>query len=399
ARPGNGRRRHRRLHLGAGGLPHRGRARRARLPGRCLGAHAFGDPRARRGACRESREGATRLRSPRRPYRRGPRGRRGAGDGLRGPGRERAARSRGARGALPLRGAQGLGHGRRGEPHDERRARRALRGEPHPAHARRDHPRETRDRKPRQHRGGPAREICRALDGKIEGFPEAFMTASTTTLSPAQDLVDEIRRGRMVVLADAEDRENEGDLLLAADFVTPEAINFMATHARGLICLTLTEERCRQLNLALMVNENRSPMGTAFTVSIEAAAGVSTGISAADRARTVRAATAKHAKAEDIVQPGHIFPVMAQNGGVLVRAGHTEAGCDLAELAGLTPAAVICEIMNPDGSMARMPELVEFARRHDLALGSIADLIRHRSETETLIERVADHPIATPYGQ
>jgi len=202
----------------------------------------------------------------------------------------------------------------------------------------------------------------------------------------------------MIVLADAEDRENEGDLVLAADFVTPDAINFMATHARGLICLTLSEERCRQLNLQLMVNDNRSPMGTAFTVSIEAATGVTTGISAADRARTVRAATAKHAKPEDIVQPGHIFPVMAQKGGVLVRAGHTEAGCDLAELAGLTPAAVICEIMNPDGSMARMPELREFAKRHDLKIGTIADLIHHRSENETLVERVADRQIATPYG-
>jgi 3,4-dihydroxy 2-butanone 4-phosphate synthase/GTP cyclohydrolase II len=217
-------------------------------------------------------------------------------------------------------------------------------------------------------------------------------------IAPTQDLIDELRRGRMIVLADAEDRENEGDLVLAADFVTPEAINFMATHARGLICLTLTEERCRELNLPLMVNDNRSPMGTAFTVSIEAATGVTTGISAADRARTVRAATAKHAKAEDIVQPGHIFPVMAQTGGVLVRAGHTEAGCDLAELAGLTPAAVICEIMNPDGSMARMADLFEFARRHDLKTGTIADLIRHRSETEKLVERVADRAVSTPYG-
>jgi 3,4-dihydroxy 2-butanone 4-phosphate synthase/GTP cyclohydrolase II len=223
------------------------------------------------------------------------------------------------------------------------------------------------------------------------------MTASTT-LSPPQDLIDEIRRGRMVVLADAEDRENEGDLVLAADFVTPEAINFMATHARGLICLTLTEERCRQLELPLMVSDNRSPLGTAFTVSIEAASGVSTGISAADRARTVRAATARHAKPTDIVQPGHIFPVMAQNGGVLVRAGHTEAGCDLAEAAGLTPAAVICEIMNPDGSMARMPELREFARAHGLRIGTIADLIHYRSETEKLVERVAERTIATPYG-
>ncbi|MBC8024238.1 MAG: 3,4-dihydroxy-2-butanone-4-phosphate synthase [Burkholderiales bacterium] len=218
------------------------------------------------------------------------------------------------------------------------------------------------------------------------------------TIANTPELIDEIRRGRMIVLADAEDRENEGDLVLAADFVTPEAINFMATHARGLICLTLTEERCRQLNLPLMVNENRSPMGTAFTLSIEAANGVTTGISAADRARTVRAASARHAKPEDIVQPGHIFPVMAQKGGVLVRAGHTEAGCDLAELAGLMPAAVICEIMNPDGSMARMPELVDFAKRHDLKLGTISGLIHHRSETETLVERVADRQIATPYG-
>jgi 3,4-dihydroxy 2-butanone 4-phosphate synthase/GTP cyclohydrolase II len=213
-----------------------------------------------------------------------------------------------------------------------------------------------------------------------------------------QSLIDDIRHGRMIVLADAEDRENEGDLVMAADFVTPEAINFMATHARGLICLTLSEERCRQLDLPLMVNDNRSPMGTAFTVSIEAATGVTTGISAADRARTVRAATARHAKPSDIVQPGHIFPVMAQKGGVLVRAGHTEAGCDLAELAGLTPAAVICEIMNPDGSMARMPELMAFAQKQGLGIGTIADLIHHRSETEKLVERVADRIVSTPYG-
>jgi len=217
-------------------------------------------------------------------------------------------------------------------------------------------------------------------------------------VSRSQELIDDIRLGKMIVLADAEDRENEGDVVLAADFVTPESINFMATHARGLICLTLTEERCRQLALPLMVSDNRSPLGTAFTVSIEAASGVTTGISAADRARTVRAATARHAKPQDIVQPGHIFPVMAQNGGVLVRAGHTEAGCDLAELAGLTPAAVICEIMNPDGSMARMSDLEQFAVRHGLRLGTIADLIRHRSENEKLVERVVDKPINTPYG-
>lgn len=218
------------------------------------------------------------------------------------------------------------------------------------------------------------------------------------TISPTHELIDEIRLGRMIILADAEDRENEGDLVLAADFVTPETINFMATHARGLVCLTLSEERCRQLNLQMMASDNRSPMGTAFTVSIEAATGVSTGISAADRARTVRAATAKHAKPADIVQPGHIFPIKAQAGGVLVRAGHTEAGCDLAELAGLTPASVICEIMNPDGSMARMPELMEFAKQHGLKVGTISDLIRHRSENEKLVERVADRQVATPYG-
>ena len=241
--------------------------------------------------------------------------------------------------------------------------------------------------------------------GKIRGYENplaprrgARPVVSALTNATAQELLDDIRFGKMIVLADAEDRENEGDLVLAADFVTPDAINFMATHGRGLICLTLTEERCRQLNLPLMVSDNRSPMGTAFTVSIEAASGVTTGISAADRARTVRAATARHAKPEDIVQPGHIFPVMAQNGGVLVRAGHTEAGCDLAELAGLTPAAVICEIMNPDGSMARMPDLTAFAERHGLRIGTIADLIRHRSITEKLVERVVDRAITTPYG-
>jgi 3,4-dihydroxy 2-butanone 4-phosphate synthase/GTP cyclohydrolase II len=218
------------------------------------------------------------------------------------------------------------------------------------------------------------------------------------SLSPVPEIIDEIRAGRMVILVDDEDRENEGDLIFAAQFVTPEKINFMAKHGRGLICMPITESHARRLNLAPMVAANRSVHGTNFTVSIEAASGVSTGISAADRAHTVRVAAAATAKAEDIVQPGHIFPVKAQNGGVLVRAGHTEAGCDLAEAAGLTPAAVICEIMNPDGSMARMPELLEFAKRHGLKIGTIADLIRHRSENETLIERVADRPVNTPYG-
>jgi 3,4-dihydroxy 2-butanone 4-phosphate synthase/GTP cyclohydrolase II len=217
-------------------------------------------------------------------------------------------------------------------------------------------------------------------------------------LSPITDIVADLKAGRMVVLVDEEDRENEGDLVLAADFVTPEAINFMAKHARGLVCLTLTEERCRQLDLPLMVATNRSVHGTNFTMSIEAAEGVSTGISAADRARTVRVAIAPDAKPSDVVQPGHIFPVMAQRGGVLARAGHTEAGCDLAALAGCTPAAVICEIMRDDGTMARLPDLLEFARAHGLKVGAIADLIHYRNRTERLVERLAERPLATPWG-
>jgi len=202
----------------------------------------------------------------------------------------------------------------------------------------------------------------------------------------------------MVVLVDEEDRENEGDLVMAAEFVTPDAVNFMAKHGRGLICLTLTEERCRQLDLPLMVGDNRSRMGTNFTLSIEAASGVTTGISAADRARTVQAAVKKDAKPEDIVQPGHIFPLMAQKGGVLVRAGHTEAGCDLAMLAGLTPAAVICEVLKDDGEMARLPDLVKFAGLHGLKIGTIADLIHHRSRTESLVERISERPLQTVHG-
>mgnify|MGYP001377333036 FL=1 len=217
-------------------------------------------------------------------------------------------------------------------------------------------------------------------------------------IAGTQEIIDEIRAGRMVILVDAEDRENEGDLVMAADFVTPEAINFMARHARGLICLTLEEQRCRQLNLPLMVADNRTPHGTAFTMSIEAATGVTTGISAADRARTVQLAVAANARPDDIVQPGHIFPVMARPGGVLVRAGHTEAGCDLAKLAGRTPAAVICEIIKDDGEMARLPDLLEYARQHGLKVGTIADLIRYRSITETLVEQVSVKNISTPYG-
>ena len=220
-----------------------------------------------------------------------------------------------------------------------------------------------------------------------------------TALSPIQDIVTDMRDGRMVVLVDEEDRENEGDLVLAAEYVTPEAINFMAKHGRGLICLTLTEARCRQLNLPLMVRDNRSPHGTAFTLSIEAAEGVTTGISAQDRARTVQAAVAKRAQPSDIVQPGHIFPLMAQNGGVLVRAGHTEAGCDLAQLAGTMPAAVICEILKDNGEMARLPDLIEFAREHQLKIGTITDLIHYRNRTESLVQRVSERDIETVHGK
>jgi 3,4-dihydroxy 2-butanone 4-phosphate synthase/GTP cyclohydrolase II len=219
------------------------------------------------------------------------------------------------------------------------------------------------------------------------------------TIARTEDIIADIRAGRMVILVDEEDRENEGDLVLAADFVTPEAINFMAKYGRGLICLTLTAERCRQLNLTPMVSRNGTQHGTNFTVSIEAAEGVTTGISAADRSRTVQAAVARDARPEDLVQPGHIFPLTAQPGGVLIRAGHTEAGCDLGTLAGLTPAAVICEIMKDDGTMARLPDLIEFAQEHNLKIGTIADLIHYRSRTESIIERVGERAMHTPWGE
>jgi 3,4-dihydroxy 2-butanone 4-phosphate synthase/GTP cyclohydrolase II len=219
-----------------------------------------------------------------------------------------------------------------------------------------------------------------------------------TALSPITDIIADIRAGRMVILIDEEDRENEGDVVLAAEFVTPDAINFMVKHCRGLVCLTLTEQRCRQLGLQQMVRDNRTPHGTAFTASIEAATGVTTGISAHDRARTIQVAVARHAKPDDIVMPGHIFPLTAQPGGVLIRAGHTEAGCDLAQLAGLEPAAVICEILKDDGTMARLPDLITFAREHDLKIGAIRDLIEYRAAHERLVERVADKMVDTVYG-
>lgn len=220
-----------------------------------------------------------------------------------------------------------------------------------------------------------------------------------TTISPIEEIIADLRLGKMVILVDEEDRENEGDLVLAADFVTPEAINFMAKFGRGLICLTLRQDRCQQLNLPLMVSNNGASHGTNFTVSIEASEGVSTGISAADRALTIKKAVAYNAKPADLVQPGHIFPLMAQPGGVLVRAGHTEAGCDLTQLAGLTPASVICEIMNDDGTMSRLPQLLDFAAEHGLKIGAIADLIQYRSSTETLIECVGSRKIQTFAGE
>jgi len=221
------------------------------------------------------------------------------------------------------------------------------------------------------------------------------------SLATTPEILAELRAHRMVVLVDEEDRENEGDLVMVAEHVTPDAINFMAKHGRGLICLTLSEARCQQLQLPLMVQAqgNGTKHGTNFTVSIEAAEGVTTGISAGDRARTVQAAVARHAKPSDLVQPGHIFPLMARPGGVLMRAGHTEAGCDLAQLAGFEPAAVICEILNEDGTMARLPDLLGFAETHGLKIGAIADLIQYRSATESLIERVAERELETPWGR
>ena len=217
-------------------------------------------------------------------------------------------------------------------------------------------------------------------------------------ISPVEAIVADMRAGKMVILVDEEDRENEGDLILASDHVTPEAINFMARFGRGLICLTLTRDRCERLKLTPMVARNGTKLETAFTVSIEAAVGVTTGISAADRARTVQAAVAKNAVAKDLVQPGHIFPLQAVDGGVLMRAGHTEAGCDLAGMAGCTPSAVICEIMKDDGTMARLPDLQVFAAEHGLKIGTIADLIEHRSRVESLVENKGTRPLQTAFG-
>ena len=218
-------------------------------------------------------------------------------------------------------------------------------------------------------------------------------------MNTTEEIIEDLRQGKMVIIMDDEDRENEGDLVMAAEFVRPEDINFMARYGRGLVCLTLTGERCQQLRLPLMVSDNNAAFSTNFTVSIEAAEGVTTGISASDRAKTILSAVAKDAKPEDIVQPGHIFPIRARDGGVLNRAGHTEAGCDLARLAGVEPAAVIVEILNDDGSMARRPELEVFAKQHKLKIGTIADLIHYRTENESTLERISECALPTEYGE
>src|SRR5712675_414249 len=225
------------------------------------------------------------------------------------------------------------------------------------------------------------------------------MRRETAAISPITDIIAAIRGGEIAILVDDEDRENEGDLVFAADFVTPDKINFLAKHGRGLVCMPITESHAERLGLKPMVEQNRSRHGTNFTVSIEAAEGIATGISAADRALTVKVAASPLAKAEDIVQPGHVFPLIAQPGGVLVRAGHTEACCDLARLAGLAPAAVLCEIMRDDGTMARLPDLLEFAAQHKLKIGTIADLIEYRSRNESLVQRSAEREIETPWGK
>jgi 3,4-dihydroxy 2-butanone 4-phosphate synthase/GTP cyclohydrolase II len=224
------------------------------------------------------------------------------------------------------------------------------------------------------------------------------MTRAGTDFASIEEALEEIKAGRMVVVVDDEDRENEGDLTMAAQFATPEAINFMASQGRGLICLSITPERAEALRLQPMVRTNQSRFGTAFTVSIEAREGVTTGISAADRARTIQVAVDPNSRPEDLVQPGHVFPLIARSGGVLARAGQTEAAVDLARLAGLIPAGVICEVMNDDGTMARVPDLVEYCRRHGLKMITVADLIRYRRRTEKLVRRVAAVQLPTQYG-
>ncbi|WP_432455051.1 3,4-dihydroxy-2-butanone-4-phosphate synthase [Agarivorans sp. QJM3NY_29] len=219
------------------------------------------------------------------------------------------------------------------------------------------------------------------------------------TLSSIEDIIEDIRLGKMVILMDDEDRENEGDILVAAENITAEMINFMVTEGRGLLCLTITEQRAQQLKLPIMVKNNTEQYGTNFTISIEAATGISTGISAQDRAHTIKMASRDAAQPSDIVSPGHVFPIVAKPGGVLIRAGHTEAGCDLAKLAGLEPSCAIIEVLNPDGSMARRPQLEEFAAKHDIKLGTIADLIKFRLKTETVVKCILEQHLNTQHGR
>ena len=222
--------------------------------------------------------------------------------------------------------------------------------------------------------------------------------AGESPFATIEEAIEEIRRGKMVVVCDGEDRENEGDLVMAAQFATPEAVNFMAKEARGLICLALTGERCERLGLKVMAAKNEAPLQTAFTVTIEAAAGVSTGISAHDRAHTIQVAIDPESGPRDIVVPGHMFPLQAKEGGVLERTGHTEASVDLARLAGLIPAGVICEVMNDDGSMARVPDLIPYCEKHGLKMITVADLIAYRRKTEKLVERVVATALPTAFG-
>lgn len=237
------------------------------------------------------------------------------------------------------------------------------------------------------------------LPARTLSQPSLESNPKMSHISPISEILADIKAGKMVIITDAEDRENEGDLIMAAQFVTPQAVNFMIKHARGLVCLPMNDELVDRLHLPQMTQKNGAQYGTNFTVSIEAANGISTGISAADRALTIQTAVSPSVKPEDIVQPGHIFPLRAQKGGVLVRAGHTEAAVDLAQMCGLIPAGVICEILNDDGTMARMPELVKFAEEHGLKIGAIADLIEYRSRTESLLEEMGDTTVHTPWGE
>jgi 3,4-dihydroxy-2-butanone-4-phosphate synthase len=242
------------------------------------------------------------------------------------------------------------------------------------------------------------------VSGSLKNFGVQSQISQTTgsikmQVSTIPEIIADIKAGKMVIIADDEDRENEGDLVMAAQFVTPEAINFMIKNARGLVCLPMENALIDKLGLPMMTQKNGAQYGTNFTVSIEAANGITTGISAADRAHTIQTAVSNHVKPEDIVQPGHIFPLRAQKGGVLMRAGHTEAAVDLAQMAGLSGAGVICEILNDDGTMARMPQLMQFAQEHGLKIGTIADMIEYRSRTENLLEEMGDTVVQTPWGE